>query len=167
MWSRIVDAEPDLDAEYEFTSFVRDSQDGIRRALVAGFGPEIGCEATEEALIHAWKRWGRVRRMSNRPGYVYRVGHRLALKMRRSRHGEVALPDVTSTENPIRVEPALPSALRSLSARQRTVVVCVYAYGMSQRDTAEMLGISRSSVQRHLDRGLTRLRRAMGVNLDA
>jgi DNA-directed RNA polymerase specialized sigma24 family protein len=46
------------------------------------------------------------------------------------------------------------------------VVVLVSAYGLSQRETAQMLGITRSSVQRHLERGLARLRRELGVNVD-
>jgi RNA polymerase sigma factor (sigma-70 family) len=66
----------------------------------------------------------------------------------------------------VEIEPGLPAALRGLSGRQRTVVVLVSAYGLSQRETAQMLGITRSSVQRHLERGLARLRRELRVTVD-
>jgi DNA-directed RNA polymerase specialized sigma24 family protein len=46
-------------------------------------------------------------------------------------------------------------------------VVSVYGFGLSQAEAANLLGITRSSVQRHLARGMTRLRKEMGVTLDA
>jgi DNA-directed RNA polymerase specialized sigma24 family protein len=153
-------------AEAAFTAFVREAQDPIRRALVASFGVEVGRDAAEEALVYAWQHWDRVCAMANARGYTYRVGHRLALKMARSAKRSVALPDVPSSLDPVLVEPGLPGALSSLSKRQRTVVVSVHGYGLSQADTARLLGISRSSVQRHLGRGLARLRKEMGVRLD-
>jgi RNA polymerase sigma factor (sigma-70 family) len=151
--------------EAAFTAFVRESQDPIRHALSAGFGVEVGREAAEEALVYAWRHWDRVARMRNPRGYVYRVGHRMAQKMRRQRP-TATFPEVASPGNPVEIEPGLPAALRGLSGRQRTVVVLVSAYGLSQRETAQMLGITRSSVQRHLERGLARLRRELGVNVN-
>jgi DNA-directed RNA polymerase specialized sigma24 family protein len=150
--------------EADFTAFVREVQDPVRHALTAGFGVEVGREAAEEALVHAWRHWDRVSRMKNPGGYVYRVGHRMAQKMARKRP-PVGFPEM-SAANPVRVEPGLPAALEELSGRQRTVVVLVCAYGLSQRDAARMLGITRSSLQRHLERGLARLRRELGVTID-
>ncbi|MCH6553101.1 MAG: hypothetical protein IH793_02925 [Acidobacteria bacterium] len=40
-----------------------------------------------------------------------------------------------------------------LSARQRTSVVLVHGYGWSYQEVGDMLGIARSSVQQHVDRG--------------
>ena len=148
--------------EDTFTMFVRENQDRIRHALAAGFGVEVGHDAAEEALVYAWQHWDEVVGMRNPAGYVYRVGHRLAQKMARRRSIPVSFPEV-GTVNPIVVEPGLPAALASLSARQRSVVVTVHGYGLSQREAAELLGISRSSVQRHLDRGLAKLRESLGV----
>ncbi len=153
------------DQEAEFTAFVREAQDPVRHALSAGFGVEVGREAAEEALVYAWRHWDRVARMKNPRGYVYRVGHRMAQKMRRQRP-VATFPDVAVSENPVEIEPGLPAALRGLSGRQRAVVVLVSAYGLSQRETAQMLGITRSSVQRHLERGLARLRCELGVSID-
>jgi DNA-directed RNA polymerase specialized sigma24 family protein len=89
----------------------------------------------------------------------------MAQKMAR-RNRAVVFPASEAVTNPVQVEPGLPAALAGLSARQREIVVLVSAYGLSQRDTAQMLGVSRSSVQRHLERGLARLRRELGVGVD-
>jgi RNA polymerase sigma-70 factor (ECF subfamily) len=134
--------------------------------LVAGFGPEVGREAAQEALAHAWRHWDRVAGMDNPAGYVYRVGHRVGQKMAKKRARNVVFPEVPEVSNPITIEPALPGALGKLSQRQRTVVVTVFGYGLSQREAAGLLGITRSSVQRHLDRGLARLRAELGVTGD-
>jgi RNA polymerase sigma-70 factor (ECF subfamily) len=154
-------------SEAAFAAFVHEAQDPIRRALVAGFGIDAGRDAAEEALLHAWQHWNRISGMNNPHGYVYRVGHRMARKATRSEKRPVVLPDVPAALNPVRVEPGLPAALSALSHRQRTIVVSVYGYGLSQAEAARLLGITRSSVQRHLERGLTRLRKEMGVTLDA
>lgn len=151
--------------EDAFTVFVRENQDPIRHALVAGFGVEVGREAAEEALVYAWQHWDKVTGMKNPAGYVYRVGHRLAQKMTRRRSVAVGFPEV-GIVNPVAVEPSLPAALSLLSPRQRSVVVSVHGYGLSQREAADLLGISRSSVQRHLDRGLAKLRSKLGVSSD-
>jgi DNA-directed RNA polymerase specialized sigma24 family protein len=160
-------AERDDGPEAAFTAFVHEAQDPIRRALVAGFGIDAGRDAAEEALVYAWKHWDRVSGMKNPRGYVYRVGHRMAQKMTRRENLPVVLPDVPAALNPVRVEPGLPAALSALSKQQRTVVVSVCGLGLSQAEAARLMGISRSSVQRHLERGLTKLRKEMGVTLDA
>jgi RNA polymerase sigma factor (sigma-70 family) len=151
--------------EADFTAFVREAQDPVRHALTAGFGLEVGRDAAEEALVYAWRHWDRVGRMKNPRGYVYRVGHRLAQKMARKPH-PTAFPDLPQESNPVQVEPALPAALGRLSARQRTAVVLVCAYGLSEREAARLLGITRSSVRRHMERGLARLRIELGVAND-
>lgn len=149
--------------EVAFAAFVRESQDSIRHALVAGFGVEVGRDAAEDALVHAWRHWDRVSGVSNPAGYVYRVGHRIAQKMKRNQTRPVVFPGADSIVNPVEVEPGLPAALAALSPRQRAVVVTVSGYGFTQEQTADLLGISRSSVQRHLERGLSHLRTSLGA----
>ena len=148
-----------------FTEFVVEHQDGLRRALIAGFGPEVGREAAEEALIYGWCHWSRVSGFDNPTGYLYRVGHRMAAKLKRQRSGPLFLAPAP-VENP-GIEPGLARALVRLSERQRAAVVLVHAYGLSQYETAGLLGLSRGSVQRHLERGLQRLRSELGVTQHA
>lgn len=149
--------------ETSYTAFVREAQDKIRHALVAGFGVEIGREAAAEALVYAWERWDRVSRMENPAGYVFRVGHRIGQKLTRKGNRTILLPDPPSVTNPVEIEPALPRALSTLSPSQRMAVVLVDGFGFSQRAAADLLGIRRTSVQKHLERGMRRLRTELGV----
>ena len=149
--------------EASYTAFVREVQDRVRHGLVAGFGVEIGRDAAEEALIYAWEHWDRVSDMSNRAGYVFKVGHRMAQKMAKKEKRVFVLPDPPAVSNPVEIEPGLPAALSALSPRQRVVVVLVYGFGVSQKEAGGLLGIGRTSVQKHLDRGLNRLRLELGV----
>lgn len=142
-----------------FSEFVREVEPRLRRALVAAFGADIGREATAEALAYGWEHWERVRHLENPAGYLYRVGQSWA-KRRPLRR--VLFPNVPTSSEPW-FEPALGPALQALSARQRQAVILVHAMGLSQAETASMLGLKPSSVQNHLQRGLSRLRIALGV----
>ena len=143
-----------------FVTFVRDVEPQLRRALVAGFGVDIGREAAAEALAYGWEHWERVRQLENPAGYLYRVGQSWA---RRRPLRRVIFPDAPAGNEPW-VEPGLAPALRALSLRQRQVVILVHAMGLSQAETATMLGLKPTSVQNHLQRGVSRLRTALGVN---
>jgi RNA polymerase sigma-70 factor (ECF subfamily) len=125
----------------------------------------MGRDATAEAFTYAWENWERIRLMENPAGYVYRVGERAGRRLARRPEMRIdfSIPD---DEQPM-VEPGLAPALASLSERQRLVVVMVHALGWTHRETAEFLGLSTSSVQKHLERGLSRLRHSLGVEVDA
>ena len=147
--------------EAEFVDFARTIEPGLRVALVAAHGVDRGLEATNDALVYAWRHWDRVRSLDNPGGYLYRVGQRRA-----RRHRLVPrLPwvDAVSDGSPW-VEPRLSSALAALSPRQRQVVVLIESYEWTQREVAALLGIGLSSVQTHLERGLERLRAALGAH---
>ena len=61
------------------------------------------------------------------------------------------------------VEPGLPEALRGLSARQRTVVFLRFGHEWSLGEIAELLGVSKASVQSYSDRAMERLRGRLGA----
>ncbi len=147
----------------QFEEFFTTSERPIRFALCARFGFDVGRDATAEAFTYAWENWDRIRRMENPSGYVYRVGETAGRKLARPH----ARPDFTiaDTEEPL-VEPGLAPALLALSERQRVVVVMIHALGWTHRETAELVGLSTSSVQKHLERGLARLRRSRGVEIE-
>jgi len=151
--------ESDRDTE-EFRSLVKEAERRLVVALTAAFGPDLGVEATAEALAYLWEHRERVMAMENPFGYLYRVGQSRA--RRRFRQRRPLVPNPPATAMP-RIEPALMPALRSLSQRQRQVVVLVHGFQHTQHEVADLLGISRSSVQQHLERGLARLREALGA----
>lgn len=154
-------ANSQVDAE--FTAFVEEVEPRLSYALAAAYGVEVGAESTADALAYAWEHWSDVRIMNNPAGYLYRVGQSAA---RRHRRASPLFPAVDRHDLP-HVEPALPKALSRLTEAQRTAVVLVYVLEWTEREAADLLGVDRSTVRRHRDRGLAKLCDAMEVSADA
>jgi DNA-directed RNA polymerase specialized sigma24 family protein len=145
----------------DFESLVGEVRPKLARAFSAAYGLERGEEALGESLAYAWEHRYELLEMENPAGYLYRVGQSRTRRRRRARlptAADVDLPDI---------EPALVPALESLTERQRICVGLVVGHRMSQSEVADLLGISKSSVQNHVERGMTRLRRELGVHDDA
>ena len=62
------------------------------------------------------------------------------------------------------VEPALGDGLRGLSERQRTAVVLRHSFGYTYAEIGQVMGVSIPSVQKHIDRALSKLRRSLEVS---
>jgi len=149
----------------EFTGFLEQAEARLRRVLIAHYGADVGREAAADALAYAWEHWDRLRHMRNPAGYLYRVGQSRARRHRtRTRALEVDPPDPNSRDPWI--EPALAAALDHLSPRQRTAVLMVHGFGETYEETARAMNVSRSTVQRHVERALDRLRRDLEVGHD-
>jgi DNA-directed RNA polymerase specialized sigma24 family protein len=147
----------------DFEAFVLDTEPPLRRALIAAYGYEDGREAVAEALAYAWEHWVQVREMPNAAGYLFRVARSSAVRGRRWWRPAPLLVLPPETEH--RFEPALPTALASLSERQRISVVLVHGFGYTLREVADLTGVKVTTVQNHLERGLRRLRDRLGVAL--
>ena len=142
-----------------FTDFVVEVEAKLRRALTGALGIELGRDATAEALAYGWEHWSRIRVMDNPVGYLYRVGVNHGRKARQRR---VSLPDVPAATLPW-VEPALPAALARLPEQQRVAVFLVCGHEWSMSEVAGLLGVSKGTVQKHVERAMRRLRRRLGV----
>lgn len=147
---------PGRDSAAAFETFFREVEPKLRRALVAAYGPDLGREATAEALAYAWEHWGRLSQMTNLPGYLFRVGQTRGTRSKRQPvlHGRPSWPDY-------QFEPGLPPALAQLSERQRLAVILVHGYGYTLQEVADLTGLHKGSVQAHAARGLARLRAAL------
>jgi len=145
----------------EFTTFVEDLEPRLRLSLCSAFGRQAGLEATADALGYGWEHWDRVREMTNPQGYLWTVGRNRARRLRTVRPLGLASIDI---DHMPWVEPGLPPALEGLSERQRVAVMLTDGYGWTQLEVADLLGISVGSVQRHKERAIRRLRRALGVD---
>jgi RNA polymerase sigma-70 factor (ECF subfamily) len=147
----------------EFTRFVKETEPRLSYALAAAYGMETGAEATADAFGWAWEHWDRVKGMANPAGYLYRVGQSQARRYIRPR---VLFPRVAPMDEPT-VVPELPAALDQLSKNQRVAVVMIHGLGYTEREVADLVGISRWSVRTHTERGLSKLRSTLGVTIDA
>jgi len=152
-----------------FEEFAAEAAVRLQRAFVAAYGPERGAEAVAEALGYAWEHWRRVRRMENPIGYLYRVGQsrtrpRKPVDVRAwpaaGEHG------AGGPAGPL-VEPGLLAAVASLSEQQRVAVVLVHGYEWTLREVGELMDVSVSTVQTHVERALAKLRAALEVVDDA
>ena len=143
-----------------FTSFFVDCEPRRRHALISSCGAEVGREATADALEYAWLHWDRVEAMEHPVAYLYRVGRSAARKYRQSPDSDDPLPAVRDPW----VEPRLERVLQRLPKRQRTAVVLRYSFGYTLGEIADAMGISVSSVQKHVERGLVKLRKGLEVS---
>lgn len=142
-----------------FSRFVETVEPRLLRALIATAGPEAGRDATADALLYAWKNWERVREMENPAGYLYRVGRSSVRKY----HKRTALFPAESSNPGHWVEPGLDNALEQLTERQRAAILLIEGYEWTYQEVADVMGVSRASVQRHVDRGMAKLRSALEV----
>jgi RNA polymerase sigma factor (sigma-70 family) len=143
----------------EFTDFFSTTEPVLRHALVASCGPDVGREAAADAFEYAWIHWDRVSLMEHPVGYLYRVGRSAAKKYRRrfgasEPAGESSLPWI---------EPELVPALLRLSDRQRLAVVLRHSFGYTYDEIAQVMGVSTSTAQKHIERALAKLRRRLEV----
>ena len=152
---------PEDTKQLAFTEFVADCELRLRQALMASFGPDVGREAAAEALAYGWEHWDRIYPMENPVGYLFRVGQNSARCMKKA--PTPLLPPVADQHLPC-VEPGLPSAMLKLPLKQRQVLLLLHGYQWSMSEVADLMDISKATVQSYADRGLKKLRRSMKVN---
>ncbi|HMJ77441.1 MAG TPA: sigma-70 family RNA polymerase sigma factor [Iamia sp.] len=150
-------------ARATFEEFVATAEPRVRRALVLVVGPETARDATADALLEVWRRWDRVRQMSNPVGYLYTVARRRV--PRRPRFDAAELSDHLADQSPDHwVEPRLLGALQSLPERQRVSVYLMAGCGWTAPEVAELTGVAATTVRTHLDRGMAQLRSTLGAD---
>jgi DNA-directed RNA polymerase specialized sigma24 family protein len=141
----------------EFEAFVLAVEPGLRRALFSILGIDRGREATAEALAWAWEHWGRVQRMDNPTGFLFRVGQsRIRTRL------TPPMFERSEWHEPL-VEPGLGRAFQQLSESQRMAVILIHGFGWKLREVAELRGTKVTTIQTHLERGLEKLRAALEV----
>ena len=144
----------------EFDAFVAGHGRRLVQVLTSGFGPDIGREAADEALVLVWQRWERVAEMDHPFAYTVTVGRNHAKRLLKRRRPVLPAPAAT---HEVRIEPGLEGAIARLPERRRQALMLVHGFGWTMSEVAEALGISKSSVQTHCERGLASIRRTLGV----
>jgi DNA-directed RNA polymerase specialized sigma24 family protein len=143
-----------------FTGWATEAEPKIRQSLTAAFGVQVGKDAAADAMAVAWERWERVAVMENPVGYVYGIGRNKARRMKKRRRPMfVEVPEQLLPN----VEPGLPAAVAALPEQQRITVTLLHGYGWTMTEVADLLGTKKTTVQNHAERGLAKLRDALGV----
>jgi len=157
------------DRDDSFADFVR-SRWGRLVRLAYSLTLDLGRaeDLVQESLAKLWFVWPRVRDGSPE-AYVRRtiINGAISASRRRWRGEEPRweLPDLPETGSATAADAVderdwIRRELAALSVLQRAVVVLRYAEDLSERQVAELLGISAGSVKTHAFRGLARLRGA-------
>jgi RNA polymerase sigma-70 factor (sigma-E family) len=118
-------------------------------------------DVAQEALARASLRWSRLH--EHPEGWVSRVASNLAIDRYRHRQRQPIIPKgpVGIVDEKVGERGDLVDALRTLSSRQREVVVLRYLADLSESDVAVALGCSTGTVKTHSSRGLAALRRQL------
>lgn len=147
--------------EQQFTEYVGARRAALLRTAYLLTGDAHDAEdLVQMALVKAVPKWGRI--AEDPEPYVRAILARESVnRWRRRRWREIAadqLPDVRHTDADVAEREALRSALAALAPRQRAVVVLRYYEDLTERQTAEALGISVGTVKSQCRDALARLR---------
>lgn len=153
------------DADAEFAAFVRASSPELGRVAWYLCGDPVRAEdLLQHALLRTYLAWGRVRD-GDPVAYTRRILANSRIDTWRKDRREtltapLAMPDPASDDGAAaRAErDRLGRALRALPTQQRRVVVLRHLLGLSEAETAAVLGVSLGTVKSTASRGLARLR---------
>jgi RNA polymerase sigma factor (sigma-70 family) len=151
--------------QIEFTMWLRERQTVLLRAARAiCFDTQNAEDVLQEALTDVYERWSKVSKHENPEAYVIRVMVSKHADLRRKwarRRSEKettfelaeSVLQIADQSDDVVQRLLVQSALKSLSAAQRAVLVLVYEHGMVLREVAEILEIPMGTAASHLARG--------------
>jgi RNA polymerase sigma-70 factor (sigma-E family) len=153
-----------LDTDQEFSAFAAARWSAlVRSAVFLGCGLEEAHDLAQTTLLRCYTSWTKVAQAEDRDAYVYRMLLNCLRDSRRRRWwGErptATVPDraVSDPVGEIVDADAVHRALADLSSLSRQVVVLRYYAELSERQTAEVLGLPPGTVKSRLSRALKQL----------
>jgi RNA polymerase sigma-70 factor (ECF subfamily) len=123
-------------------------------------------DVAAEAMARAYARWSHVHRLAHPEAWVLRVTANLAID--HARRGRPSLPSEAVQPGPeeaTTLRLALIQALARLPRRQREAIALRYLTGWSEAEIAEALQVSPGTVKTSVHRGMKKLRRDLGEDL--
>jgi RNA polymerase sigma-70 factor (sigma-E family) len=142
----------------------------VRLAVALVDHRESAEEVVQDAFLATIRRWPHLRDQNAAQAYLRRAvvnGSRDRLRARRVRRAAI-VPDSRDVRSPedevlmLEEHRALIAALRTLPRRQREVLVLRYFSDLTERETADAVGISIGGVKSSAHRGMAALRRVLG-----
>jgi RNA polymerase sigma-70 factor (sigma-E family) len=152
--------------EHDFRVFVQGIAASLHRTAYLLCGDwYLADDLVQETLARAYSHWRKVQRADSPSAYVRRILiNESRRSWRRNRnvtvHPDVDLADITAVDMSDEVvnRDELLQALQSLPARQRATVVLRFLEGLSERETAAVLGCSEGTVKSQTSRALIKLK---------
>ncbi len=151
-----------------FDSFVQEHSARLVRSLsLISKDPELAWDAAQDAFLKLYLRWDTVGDLRDPVAWLYRValnrcsdyrrivvrGRRLTERLQGMSTGLWTEPRLADTE--------LALTFSALPRRQRTAATLHYLADMSTEEVAQVMGVSRGTVDRHLFRAREALRSSM------
>jgi len=147
----------------EFAEFYAAAWDDCLRIVTVSVGNRaLGEDLVAEAFTKAWASWRKVRGLAEPRAWIIRSALNAHVSWWRRYRREVALGShhhTAATSQDPAMDSSLVAALRRLPVRQRQVVALRLLLDLDTATTAEMLGMSGSTVATHLHRAIAALRR--------
>jgi RNA polymerase sigma-70 factor (sigma-E family) len=157
-----------VDPEVDFEAFVAARLPALLRFGRALTGSEhAAADLVQDALERSFMRWGRIVGAPNSDpeAYVRRVmvtrNISLWRRLRRERLAD-QVPERAVTDPEAAGDGEVWQALGQLPTKQRAVIALRYYDNLSEREIADLLGVSAGTVKSHASRGLEKLRVALG-----
>ena len=119
-------------------------------------------DVAAEALARAYASWRKLRDVPHLEAWVMRVATNLALDLVKRRKVVLEPRQPADPEDAVALRSALYEALVSLPRGQREVIALRHLAGLSERETAEALGISVGAVKTQAHRAAARMRERLG-----
>lgn len=152
------------EAEASFTAWVASRRDDLLRTAVLISSDRASAEdLLQDALVKVARRWGRLRD-GNPEGYARQVMYHANISWWRSRRREQVVPEVFEPSGRVGADAGsdralvLRQALSRLTAKQRAVIVLRYVEDRTEREAAQVLGVSVGTVKSQTAAALARLR---------
>ncbi|MEU8118416.1 SigE family RNA polymerase sigma factor [Spirillospora sp. NPDC049024] len=168
-WERSHDDSPDESAHAEFHRFFQRHHRELARLAFLLLGDRDGADdLAADAMAAAWQRWDRVRAADQPVAYVRRMVVNMARSRIRAlvRERDKAVRLGARMDDRVR-EPDVPAvvdmraALRTLPQRKRACVVLRFAFDLSEKDTARVLGVAVGTVKSQTAKGVAELARRL------
>ncbi len=129
---------------------------------------DLAEQLAQEAFLRLWRRWRWIADPQAAPAYLQRTVLNLSRETIRRKVIERRALKARGRERPPAAEPdtaemiALRRAIAGLPARKRECVVLRFLLGMSEAETASVLGVSVGTVKSQTHKGLRQLRERLG-----
>jgi RNA polymerase sigma factor (sigma-70 family) len=130
----------------------------LRPALVAKWGIEVGSDICSDIEEYSWQHSDRLLKMENPLGFLYRVAQSRSRRYKRWMNQTTfpsRFPEVVHEDESVHDVLEL---LADITEEQRQCILLIHAFDWTYEEVAGLMGVSRSVVNNHVHRGLSRLR---------